>query len=505
MKAKTIIVVFCFLVLFLAGTAYGWQGRMAGMGDPFGLVADESDFLIHPAEIAKGEGVRFYGNYRFDWREVTDWNYKLKRFSLAGVPFAREPFRASGDEQRHDALVGATFPLGPGRMGLFFQYLGRHGDFDGRENEVDGGTSLFHRFSLDGDLDTFALRLLYGLPVGSLRLGSEIQLAYRRDENETFFDEDITGGARQFLTNLPTGTLLPWENSFTYMFPYDSKYWQILFKESLEGNIGSAKLALTVRGGVIFSDDNKYNYRNTNGPEFVKMGGDVKGWNAGGDLWVRFPLAKGLSLPILAKVDYSRKTRDGDGPGNAVIGFAGTSFDYKNKERIFQIEVGSGLDKEFNKGTRIAAGLYYNYLRDKNEFLFTVDGSTLNNHTGYPDQGEHKIILRLAGEKELTSLITMRMGLNLFYGWVNEDLKFRSNMIFGPSYDKISLDGSHWGIGASFGATVKVQRLIIEPFVAGGYQGLDTDGDGIRTGTFLSEVDKLKREWSVGGGLSIKY
>jgi hypothetical protein len=29
---------------------------MGAMGDPFGLVQDESDFLIHPAKVAKVRG-----------------------------------------------------------------------------------------------------------------------------------------------------------------------------------------------------------------------------------------------------------------------------------------------------------------------------------------------------------------------------------------------------------------------------------------------------------------
>jgi hypothetical protein len=361
---------------------------------------------------------------------------------------------------------------------------------------------------LDSDLDAFSLRVLYGLPVGSFKIGSEIELAYRREKNETFFNEDLIT-SRQFLTNLPTGTLLPWENLFQFMFPYDSKYWEALFKGSLKGGIGPAKIAFTVRGGFIFSGDNKYEYRRvttTGTSEFVDMDGDVKGWRVGGDLWLRFPLAKDLSVPMLVKVDYQKKTRDGDGPGNGVLGFPGTSFDYKNQEKTFKVEVGGGLDKELNKGTRIAAGIYYNYLNNKNEFLFTMDGSTFNDHTNYPDQREHKVILRLAGEKEISPSFAMRMGLNFFYGWVKEDFKFNSNFLVPSDTEKISLDGSHWGLGASLGATVKVQRFSIEPFVGGGYQKLDLNGDGIRTGfSFLSEVDKLKKEWSAGGGVSIKY
>jgi hypothetical protein len=507
-KIALLFVVLTFLVFSLTGVAYSWQGRMAGMGDPFGLIPDESDFLIHPAGIADGEGVNFYGNYRFNYTDVMDWNYTLKRFnSVTGAFFAREPFRGSGNEQDHDGLAGAAFPLGPGRMGLFLEYKGRRGDFDGPENEVDTGISYFHRFSLDSDLDAFALRLLYGLPMGSLKLGSEIQLAYRREENETFFNEDFSGGARQLLKNLPTGTLLPWENLFQYMFPYDSKYWEVLFKESLKGVIGPAKVAFTVRGGFIFAGDNKLKYTNASdifGSESVNMDGDVKGWRIGSDLWLRFPLAKGLSVPMLVKVDYQKKTRDGDGPGNAVTGFGGTFFDYKNREKSLQIEAGGGVDKELNKGTRIAAGVYYNYFKNKSDFLFTIDNSSFTDHTNYPDQREHKVMLKLAGEKEISPMFAMRMGLNLFYGWVNEDLKFNSNMI--TSTENLSLDGSHWGIEASLGGTVKVQRFSIEPFLAGGYQKLDLDGDGIRTGfAFLSEVDKLKKEWSVGGGFSIRF
>ena len=510
MKKKLLfILMFAFLVFSLAGVAHSWQGRMAGMGDPYGLIMDESDFLIHPSKIAEGKGVNFYGNYRFTWKDMTDGNYTLKRFDFTGAFFAQEPFKGSGDEQEHNALVGAAFPLGPGRMGLFFQYSGKRSDFYGRENEVDAGVSYFQRFSLDSDLDTFALRLLYGLPVGRLKLGSEIQLAYHREENETFFNEDLSAGLRQLLKNLPIGTLFPYEDLFQFMFPYDSKYWEFIFKESLKGEIGPAKIAFTVRGGFIFAGDNKYKFRGiitTGGSEFINMDGDVKGWNAGSDLWVRVPLAKDLSVPMLVRVDYQKKTHDGDGPGNTVTLFSGTNFSYRNREETFQVELGGGLDKEFNKGTRIAAGVYYNYLKNKSDFLFTIDNSLISDHTNYPDQREHKVILRLAGEKEISPMFVMRMGLNFFYGWVNEDQKFNSNFLVPSDTEKISLDGSHWGVGASLGATVKVQRFSIEPFIGGGYQKLDLGGDGIRSGfSFLSEVDKLKKEWSVGGGLSIKF
>ena len=81
------------------------------MGDPFGLVADESDYLIHPAKIAKGEGIRFYGDYRFTYTGVMDWDYNLDEFTTAGVLNTFYHYDGSGQEYKHNALVGAAFPL----------------------------------------------------------------------------------------------------------------------------------------------------------------------------------------------------------------------------------------------------------------------------------------------------------------------------------------------------------------------------------------------------------
>jgi hypothetical protein len=84
-KSCLFFVILGFLVLSLAGVSYGWQGRMAGMGDPYGLVQDESDFLIHPAGIANGKGTNFYGNYRFNYTDVMKWNYTSTEFTPAGA------------------------------------------------------------------------------------------------------------------------------------------------------------------------------------------------------------------------------------------------------------------------------------------------------------------------------------------------------------------------------------------------------------------------------------
>jgi hypothetical protein len=66
-----------------------------------------------------------------------------------------------------------------------------------------------------------------------------------------------------------------------------------------------------------------------------------------------------------------------------------------------------------------------------------------------------------------------------------------------------------WGIGGSFGGTIKIRPVTLEPFIIGGYQHLSQKGDGKEFNTlgFSSIYDaKLTRsEWFVGGGLSILF
>jgi hypothetical protein len=178
----------------------------------------------------------------------------------------------------------------------------------------------------------------------------------------------------------------------------------------------------------------------------------------------------------------------------------------KIRRKRSKIEAGGGLDKELIKGTRIGAGVYYNYLQNKIDF----SGSATNgidwgmiNYSGYPKQREHRVILRVAGEKEINPMVALRMGLNLFYGWVKEDLNFDYNTSAPyTNFSNASLDGRHWGIGASFGATVKLERFSLEPFFGGGYRNLELNGDGFDLSCNAPvDWDKIRKEWFVGGGL----
>jgi hypothetical protein len=107
------------------------------------------------------------------------------------------------------------------------------------------------------------------------------------------------------------------------------------------------------------------------------------------------------------------------------------------------------------------------------------------------------------------------MGINLFYGWVKENFDASYTRFIGPLpsrfEDTISINGGHWGVALSLGGTVKFQRYNIEPFFNLGYQKQDLNGDGdrITSNPFLFnrslEMDKLMKDWSIGGGFSVKF
>jgi hypothetical protein len=500
-KSCLFIVIIGFLVLSLAGVSYGWQGRMAGMGDPYGLIADESDYLIHPAKIAKGEGIKFYGDYRLTYTGVTKWDYTLDSYDAAGVWNRTYWDDFSGDEQKHNALLGASFPLGPGRMGFFFNYDGMRGDYDGYHTSTGGG---YEKLGMKSALDAFAFKLLYGLPIGGFKLGGEVHIAYRQDKKETNEYTPAAAWLNEY-----------WQFLNIYMYPYKSKYWEALFKGSLDGKVGPLDLEFTLRGGIDFSGTNKwyFEYQSPVGiPDSgFNMKGGVQGWRIGGDLWLRYPLAKDLSLPFLVRADYQDKTRDGDGPGWG--GSAGTNYDYKHKERNLVITVGGGVDKAFSKDTRVAAGIYYNYLQRKENFSLNAifpRGWDMSDDT-YPDSVEHQILLRLAGERTISPAVALRAGLSFFYGWVNPKEKHTTIDDTGNIYiSEGSGNGSpHWGIGASVGGTVKVKPLTLEPFVSGGYQHLFMKGDGerfVNSGLVgLYDAKLTRSEWFIGGGLSILF
>jgi len=486
------------LVFALAGMAQAWQGRMGGMGDPYGLVADEADFLTHPAKIAKGEGVRFYGDYRFTYNGVTDWDFTLDRFNAAaGTLVDNYHFDTSGDEYRHNALVGAAFPVWLGRMGAFFTYDGMRGDYDGDEDHFG---AYYASYDLDKGLDNFALRLLYGLPVWGVDVGLELGMAYRDEQQKTW----ILG-----VQNYPWSFGGYNASLFPLMIPYDSQYWELLWRAGTELKLLPVTIAISLRGGYIICSDNEYHYR-TDSPAYNgDLEGDVSGWRIGSDIWVRVPGGDPtVTFPILFSFDYAEKKRDGEAIG-AGASDPGQLYRYTHREHSFDLKAGGGIEKKLGGNALIAGGIYYNYLEGSDDFDFTRDTRSTQTDD-LPFAKEHRVLLRLAGEKELSPTVTLRMGLNGFFGWVMEDFQDEAYLpaVF-DWQDAISLDGSHWGIGASLGGTIKIPPITLEPFINFNYQQTKLDGDGERfeagTITDLWEMDKSRNEWSIGGGLSILF
>ena len=505
-KTWLFLVILGFLVLSLAGVSYGWQGRMAGMDDPFGLVDDESDFLIHPAKIAKVEKLNFYSNYRFDFRDVPDWNYSVDYIDTTTRSLmAYLPYNSSGDERGHEITLGAALPWGPGKMGFFFQYKGNRNDYDG-DRVVQSPIYIPSdtRFGMKDDLDSIALRILYGIPVAGFDLGGEVQLAYYNEKKETRISDHESGA---YYLNLPIGGGGNFYNLFPFMRPYDSKYWEAVFKSSLERGFGPAKFTFTLGGGVIFSGSNSLMFGDVNLPETggVNFDGNVKGWNIGGDLWVRYSLQEDVSLPFLLRIKYQTKTRDGDGFG--IGSFAGEASHYSNRENDFQLEVGGGIERKLLKDIKFAGGIYYVFSKNRNNFLFrlfSAPGLEILDQTKYPDQVEHQVIIRLAGEKELSPMVTIRSGLEFFYGRVTKDYESPWGW---PETE--SVDGPHWGMKVSVGGTVRFEKFSVEPFLGVGYQKWNLDGTGSISalnvlGNF-TRMNEERKEWFTGGGFSVKF
>jgi len=571
-RALGFLVVVPLLFVFATGVALGWQGRMAGMGDPFGLVADESDFLIHPALIADGQGLKVYAHYGYQYRRVTDWNWGFDLNGaitsplfapISGIGLSGR-FDQDGTENHHQGLLGAAFPLGAGKMGVFFTYKGKRSDFDGDEGltaSIPAGllganplitAGAFFSSNQQNDLDDFALRLLYGAPLGGgFKLGAEIDVAYISAKNEfsnTFTNAFANVGGALFTVAPPVFNWNMnnqfWGDMFPFGFPYDSNYWDTTFKMSLDGKVGPAKFGLTARGGVVVSGDNNWDYSESISLPTVIPGGifannrfdldgGVSGWKVGGDFWLRYPIDEALSLPFLVRVDYGNLRRDGNALGqfDLTAGGAGglalavpLGWDYSSSEKTTNVEVGGGFDMALSKSTRLAAGLYYNYIHNKSDLnldlsLAPVGLPVLVNldYAEYPDSTEHRMVFKFVGETVMSPSFTLRGGLNGFYGWVSEDYRFQPNLtstvVPGLTLltNRASADGSHWGIGASFGASIKTASLTFEPYINGGYQELSVDDGGAATNVLGGlvnvpwDIDKQRKEWFIGGGLSVLF
>jgi hypothetical protein len=499
------MLIFHLAIILNAGLSYAWMGRMTGMGDPYGLVNDESDFLIHPALILNGEGKNYYGDYRYKYGDVKDWDFDLNDYDLNGNLDDYYHIDTSGHEDLHEILVGGTLPLNQGRLGVFLSYSHCMGAYDGDgESSTDG---LNWNYDFDSDLDDFSLRLLYGRPLLGMKTGSELAVSYNKEENVTWANTvDKALGTRNYMWtwSMPMRSLLP------IMPSYESESWDVLLKLGAHKNYGAAELSMTLKASYVIFSENSYKYRHESpvgeNDYNVDLDGDIDGYSVASDIWFRVPLGNDWELPFLLAIDYSKKARDGQGLGTGTND-SGQSYGYEHEDQYFELKCGGGIEKKLGNNTIVGAGVYYSYLQAEDDIWFTRNDNSRNTHDEFPFRKVHQLELKLIGEKAFSSVTTLRAGLDIFYGCISEDFtRYRSTT--GLSYtDNVSIDGEQWGIGVNAGGSVEFNRFIIEPFVFGGYQELDLDGSGSRRGDQTNnwEMKKERREWFIGGGSSVKF
>lgn len=124
--------VFMFFMFTFLGITYAWQGRMDGMGDPVGLINDESDILINPARIADGNGGKIFSHYGFSYKSLDNsWDADSSSVLIPiGLTYDLEN---DGSVWWNEALLGVSHPLGSGRIAVFLEYEGEYGKLDGHE------------------------------------------------------------------------------------------------------------------------------------------------------------------------------------------------------------------------------------------------------------------------------------------------------------------------------------------------------------------------------------
>jgi len=496
-------VVFVFLMcFFLAGPALGWEGRMAGMGDPAGLIADESDFLVHPAALADGTGADFYASYGFAYTDIqkADWKNEWN-IPAPGYAFNYSP---DGDQWAHRASLGTAFALPKGRMAIFLEYVNKQGELEGND-PVGTMPGVRDDYKIDSDLANLALRLLYAVPVSSnVKLGGEVELAYRTEENRikgNYLGTPISYQNYSF----PWGLATYFQDKYLYERPCDATYMQATFKGSVEANAGPVEVLFTGRYGFLFASDNELELRSSivGPPGSPTMDGDVEGYAAGADLWLRYHLRPDITLPFVVRADYSRKEYDGSSDLSLLIP---VPYEYEDTEKAFSLEIGGGVEKKIEKGL-IAVGLYYDYLSSKSDFdLRLLNYRWMNQPV--PETKEHRLVLKAAAEKEVSPAATLRAGLEVFHGWVDMESDARWTPGPGTVYrQNADVDGSRWGAGVSFGASFKTAAAVFEPYLNVAYQKTDLDGDGhVNVGSsFATDNEYQRTEWCYGAGFSVKF
>jgi len=542
-----LMVVAAMVVGLASGAAFAWQGRMAGMGDPYGLVADQSDFLIHPSFISDSRAQNIFADYRFTYGSIDwDWSATLSRpttIPLIGITIDGGGGRWNadgGEKYKHDAGLGIITPLGQGMGGFFVNYKGTRSDFDGTSGM--GGfigansAGISTDFNMKSDTDDFTFKAIYGQPIGcegNLKWGAELSFSYHKEENR--LQNALTGITVNNAQVLPTTTLFQTNDFlgmlYPFMMPKDMEYWSFDGKTGIDGNLGPVKLGVTVRGGAFFSGDNTWGYSDVfNSPEIpvslsnrFDLQGDVNGYRFGGDVWARYPLNTATSIPFSFRIDYMEKERTGNGNGvftyvdnNTAINNSLVRYNSDGREESWNIEVGGGVDHMLSDRTKLAAGLYYNYINAKS--ALSLIGSYPNipiyvelDYNEYPTVTEHLVRFKAAAEHKYSDTTSARAGLEVFGGPSEQVFAFLPGVSGATlASNGGSLSGTHWGIVGSIGATFKAYGWDIEPFVQAGYQSLSIE-DSTGSLSVLNipvlpwDLQQDRSEVIIAAGFSVRF
>jgi hypothetical protein len=509
-RTERFLIVVAILCALLSGApAVAYEGRMSGMAGPFGLVEDESDFLIHPAGIASGKGINYYAVFGGLYERTPKWNYRISEYDPISVEHFS--YKSDGHAWGAQGRLGMALPAGTGRIGVFLDYAGLRGNYSGYEAHTLDGVTDFGSTRLSTSPDTYGLTFLYGIPAGHGTFGASLGVAYTDEETREF----ITSGGIGIRNSIWGALYPPVLNLYAFMIPYKSTYWEGRGQLSYAGAMGRLPYALTLSGSVPFSSDNKYEYDEMPGSNAFTMKGDVNGFNVGLDFWLRYPLRPNLSLPFLVRATYLYLDRDGAGPGPVIEGTP-YYFRYEHVKRKGLVEAGGGFDYTPCKGARVAGGLYYNYLYDRETIRIYEDccaftHTALFDYEDYPKKREHRVVAKIAGERNLKPGVALRAGANVYYGWVTGNL----SSAWQGDQDRYSVGvgrngsgGSSWGVNTAMGATWTFTAVSFEPFISAGFRSWDLHGHGVDflNGTPYQSLGRFTRtDWLFGLGFALRF
>ncbi|HEX2966134.1 MAG TPA: hypothetical protein VHO84_10120 [Syntrophorhabdaceae bacterium] len=512
------------MVISFSFSANAWTGRMAGMGNPYGLVEDESDFLFHPALITQGKGIALYGDLGFSYNKLK-WSGSstFAEFLSEGGDVGSNAIDVKGHEWVANTRLGITFPAYSGRMGVFLGYSGNTLS----KGKYTGSNSTDFDYTYTNDLpqshkytnETASFpefRFIYAQPLnGKLKLGGEFGITYREEKLESSFSagDDTISNFSPFMNHSGQVYMVP------FQVPYNSKYWDATLKGSVETQIGPSTLSFTPYYGTIIDGRNRFDYNASLYDSYndnIMAKGSIHGWRVGGELWWRFPVSSNSTVPVLLRVERGSKKRTGTSNGS-LDGYDVSAIDtyvFSSRERNLTIEFGPGINALIGNGNRVAAGIYYGFSKKKTDFdaVEWDEGEDLcdsTNYNGIPDSKEHRVTLKGSGEFAISPVFSLTSGLNLFYSKVKNNYSFYfENDLRQAAWN---MKGHAWGIGASIGAIYKLNQLSVEPYINGGYQRLRMSGNGWNTndsddyGSGTITARQKKSLWNVGTGFAIKF